>query len=311
MQKTMHPKILSTYESERRPVAQELINFDRGYAQNWAKSAAASEATNPNGAKTPNGTDLHGAISENGTADAGTPPDTNPDNKPLSFQSMYMQNMVYTTGILIHYHPSDLVLGITGPTSHGPRAVQFEAGLTPGMRLPDFQMLNQSDAVPTQMHKAMKTDGRFRVLVFAGNLTREAQRARIADLAAHLASDEDSFVNVYEPASTSTTSISHPIEIITIHSPARTGVELQELPAVLHPWNEGLGWDYWKVFADDRDIHGEHGEAYRKCGTDETKGALVVVRPDGYLGMVAELTGLGAVNAYFAGFMIPVLREEG
>ena len=304
MQKTMHPKILSTYESERRPVAQELINFDRGYAQSWAKSAATSEASNSKGL-TSNGTNLHGAISNNGTSDGGIPEDTNSDSKKVSFQSMYMQNMVYTTGILIHYHPSDLVLGTRGP-SDGPKAVQFEEGLTPGMRLPDFQMLNQSDAVPTQIHKIMKTDGRFRVLVFAGDLTQESQRARIGDLAANLTS-EKSFINVYKPASRN---ISAPIEIITIHSSPRTRVELQELPEVLHPWSEELGWDYWKVFADDQDIHGEHGEAYRKCAIDETKGALVVVRPDGYVGMVAELTNLDSVNAYFSGFMIPVLREE-
>ena len=81
--------------------------------------------------------------------------------------------MVYTTGILIHYHPSNLVLGTRGP-SDGPKAVQFEKGLTPDIRFPDFQILNQSDAVPTQIYKIMKTDGRFRVLMFVGDLTQES-----------------------------------------------------------------------------------------------------------------------------------------
>ena len=332
MEKKLHPKVLSTYESERRPVAQELINFDRGYAQSWAKSATTSDVTTPNGTTsngttsngmtsnsvtsngmTSNGVTSNGVISNgvtsngvisNGVTSNGTKSNgTVADNNPVSFQAMYMRNMVYTTGILIHYPPSELVLGTTGP-SKGPKAVQFEEGLTPGMRLPDFQMLNQSDAVPISIHKVMIADGRFRVLVFAGDLRQESQLARINALAAGLASKK-SFVNVYKPASAN---IDSRIEIITLHASPRTQVELQELPEVLHPWREELGWDYWKVYADDQDIHGEHGEAYQKCAIDESKGSLVVVRPDGYVGMVAELSDLDSVNKYFSGFMVPVLQ---
>lgn len=304
MQKRLYPKVLSTYESERRPVAQELINFDRGYAESWAKSATTSDGTTPNGTD-PDSTTSDGMTSNVVTSDVaasnGTKSNgTNADNNPDSFQTMYMRNMVYTTGILIHYFPSELVLGTTGP-SKGPKAMQFEEGLTPGMRLPDFQILNQSDAVPTSVHKVMIADGSFRVLVFAGDLTQESQAAKINVLAAGMASKK-SFVNVYKPASTNMDS---KIEIITIHASPRTKVELQELPEVLHPWNEELGWDYWKVYADDQDIHGEYGEAYRKCAIDKSKGSLVVVRPDGYVGMVAELTDLDSVNKYFSGFMVP------
>ena len=298
MQKRVHPIVLSTYESERRPVAQELIDFDRGYAQSWAKSATTSDDTTPNGTDS-NGTTSNG-VTYNGTKSNGT----NADHDPVSFQAMYMRNMVYTTGILIHYPPSELVLGTTGP-SKGPKAVQFEGGLTPGMRLPDFQMLNQSDAVPTFIHKVLIADGRFRVLVFAGDLRQESQVVKINGLAAGLASQQ-SFVNVYKPASAN---IDCRIEIITIHASPRARVELLELPEVLHPWNEKLGWDYWKVYADDRDIHGERGEAYRMCGIDESKGGLVVVRPDGYVGMVADMTDLDSVNKYFSGFMVPALDQ--
>ena len=322
MQKRVHPRILSTYESERRPIAQELINFDRGYAQSWAKSASTTDDITPNGTaahgtisngtasngvtsngETSNGVKSNGMTSNGATSNCTESNGTNADKNSASFQTMYMKNMVYTTGILIHYPPSELVLG-TGP-SKGPKAVRFEAGLTPGMRLPDFQILNQSDAVPTSIHKVMKSDGRFRVIVFAGDLTQESQAAKIDGLAAGLTSKK-SFVNVHKPPSAD---IDSRIEIITIHSSPRTAVELQELPEVLHPWNEERGWDYWKIFADDHDIHGEHGEAYRKCAIDESKGGLVAVRPDGYVGMVAELTDLESVNRYFSDFMMPVPCE--
>ena len=301
MQKWLHPKVLSTYESERRPVAQELIDFDRGYAQSWAKSAITSDATTSNGT-TSNGTMSNDVVSDRVASHGIKSNGTNADSHAISFQTMYMQNMVYTTGILIHYPRSEIVHSTTGP-SKGPKAVRFTEGLTPGMRLPDFQMLNQSDAVPTSIHKVLVADGRFRVLVFAGDLTRESQVAKMNGLAASLAAKE-SFVNLYKPASAS---IDSRIEIITIHASPRSKIELQELPEVLHPWNEDLGWDYWKVYADDPDIHGEHGEAYRQCAVDKSKGSLVVVRPDGYVGMVSELTDVDSVNVYFSGFMIPVL----
>ena len=305
MEKRLDPKILSTYETERMPIARELINFDRGYAQSWAKSATSLDISTPNGTAqngtTTNGTTTNGVVSNGAVTNGEKSHTTNGDSNPVSFQTMYLRNMVYTTGILIHYPPSELVLGTTGP-SKGPKAMKFEEGLTPGMRIPDFQMLNQSDAVPTSLFKVMKYDGRFRVLVFAGDLTQESQMTKLNNLAAGLAS-KDSFVNVYKPTAAS---VDARIEIITIHATPRNKVELLELPEVLHPWNEELGWDYWKVYADDQDIHGTHGEAYRKCAIDETTGSLVVVRPDGYVGMVTELTDLDSVNAYFSGFMIPV-----
>lgn len=45
------------------------------------------------------------------------------------------------------------------------------------------------------------------------------------------------------------------------------------------------------------------GGGYDTYGIDSCKGALVVVRPDGYVGMVAPYEGVGDVEQYFGGFM--------
>ena len=68
----------------------------------------------------------------------------------------------------------------------------------------------------------MVADGRFRVLVFTGDLTQKSQIAKINDLATGLVSKE-SFVNLYESLSAK---INSQIEIITIHVSSRTEVEL-------------------------------------------------------------------------------------
>ena len=60
-----------------------------------------------------------------------------------------------------------------------------------------------------------------------------------------------------------------------------------------------------RVLLDDEDMHGRSGGGgYAKYGIDESAGAIVVVRPDGYVGIVAPYEHLEDVNAYFAGFML-------
>jgi len=61
----------------------------------------------------------------------------------------------------------------------------------------------------------------------------------------------------------------------------------------------------FRVFVDDVTIALDGGgKAYSTYGIDRRAGAIVVVRPDGYVGLVAPLDDVGVLNTYFAGFMI-------
>lgn len=58
-----------------------------------------------------------------------------------------------------------------------------------------------------------------------------------------------------------------------------------------------------RVFVDDVEIKGIHGgSAYASYGV-ASEGGIVIVRPDGYVGMVAPLDGAQDLEAYFIGFM--------
>jgi phenol 2-monooxygenase len=58
------------------------------------------------------------------------------------------------------------------------------------------------------------------------------------------------------------------------------------------------------VFIDDVDPFGRtRGGGYKYYGIDEKEGAAVVVRPDGYIGMVTPLSRVSDLKDYFAGFM--------
>lgn len=45
------------------------------------------------------------------------------------------------------------------------------------------------------------------------------------------------------------------------------------------------------------------GGGYKYYGIDEKEGAIVVVRPDGYVGMVSPFDRVSDLKSYLAGFM--------
>jgi phenol 2-monooxygenase (NADPH) len=59
-----------------------------------------------------------------------------------------------------------------------------------------------------------------------------------------------------------------------------------------------------RVYVDDLDVtQTMGGKAYATYGISES-GAVVVVRPDGYVGTVVPLGDAGEVGSYFAGFTV-------
>ena len=61
----------------------------------------------------------------------------------------------------------------------------------------------------------------------------------------------------------------------------------------------------YRALLDDKDLHGRSGGGgYAKFGIDEHAGAIVVVRPDGYIGTLARLEDIVLLNSYFAAFLL-------
>ena len=60
-----------------------------------------------------------------------------------------------------------------------------------------------------------------------------------------------------------------------------------------------------RVLLDDTDITGTRGgRIHERYGISRTAGAVVVVRPDGYVGTVAPLDQLTVLDDYFGRFML-------
>ncbi|GMF77439.1 unnamed protein product [Aspergillus oryzae] len=168
-----------------------------------------------------------------------------------------------------------------------------------GKRMPSFKVLNQSDARPWHLQELLKSNGRWRIIVFPGQLTQPQNMQRIQKLGDQLGS-QDSFIRQYTPSDQLIDSL---IEVLTVHAGPRTGVELLDLPEAFHPFDEEMGWDYWKVFVDDQSYHEGHGQAYFNYGIDPIHGAAVIVRPDQYVSWVGEVDDYEDMARFFSGFM--------
>lgn len=176
---------------------------------------------------------------------------------------------------------------------------QLAKGIDIGKRMPSFKVLNQSDARPWHLQELLKSNGRWRLIVFPGNLTLPENMQRMQKLGDKLGAS-DSFLRSYTPSSQPIDSV---IEVLTVHAGPRTSLELLDLPEAFHPYDSKEGWDYWKVFVDDQSYHEGHGRAYVNYGIDPSCGASVIIRPDQYVSWVGDMDDYDEMAKFFSGFM--------
>lgn len=276
--------ILKTYQSERRRIAQDLIDFDHKFSRLFS----------------------------------GRPAKDILDTEGISmdeFKQTFQKAHMFTSGLSVDYGASMLIAkagsateqgdGTDVSTAHNTTANKQVVGKQHlatnaeiGKRLPSFKVLNQSDSRPWHFAERLPADGRFRIILFAGNVLLAEQQDRVRRFCAILDAP-NSWLHRVTPAGQAIDSV---VEILTLHSAPRRDVELlRDFPELLHPFDEKKGWDYMKVYVDDDSYHEGHGRAYEKYGVDAEKGCVVVVRPDQYVGYVGELGDEHDLARYFAG----------
>ncbi|TDZ21500.1 Phenol hydroxylase [Colletotrichum orbiculare MAFF 240422] len=280
--------ILATYQSERRRVAQDLIEFDQRFSRLFSGRPAKDVM------------DAEGVSMD-------------------VFKDAFLKGNLFASGLSVNYGPSTLVVkpGDALEQGDGSKVVKsaavavseadfarkqaLAAGLPVGMRFNSFKVLNQACARPWHFQERLKADGRFRVVLFAGNVLDAGQKARVDRFAAQLDAPS-SFLRRATPPGKPVDSV---VEVLTIHSAKRTETELlRDFPDILHPYDAHLGWDYNKVFVDDESYHEGFGDAYKNYGVDRQRGAVVVVRPDQYVAWVGDLEDFEDLQKYFEGCLV-------
>ncbi|EPS45902.1 hypothetical protein H072_107 [Dactylellina haptotyla CBS 200.50] len=265
-------EILKTYPTERQQIARDLIAFDQKFSKLFS----------------------------------GRPAKDVSDETGISleeFRKVFHQGAVFAAGLSVDYGPNILVVKEDEGKIGGVRCKPSLAEkLKIGMRLPSHKVVNQSDSLPVELQKLLPSDGRFRLIVFPGNISKPKLYTRYEKLGEYFSSSTG-LVSAYTPEDTPRDSV---IEILTVHSAKRLDVELQSLPEAFHPLDKARGWDYWKIYADDESYHEGHGRVYENFGIDRDEGCIVIVRPDGYVATVVAVDNTNSLEAYFARFMIKV-----
>ena len=264
-----HPSILSTYSTERRTIAQELIAFDHRFSRLFCGRPARP------------GTDEIGISVE-------------------EFKLEFEKSLLFASGLSVKYASSALIAKATNTDTEEASPTLLAKNIKLGMRFPSAQVLNQADARPWQFSRFLRSDGRWRIILFAGQIASTPQLSRIKNICVTL-SAPDGLLRRYTPSSQGIDTV---IEILTIHSSPRQETNMLDLPDLLHPFDKKVGWAYEKVFVDDWSYHQGHGKAYEKWGVDAEKGCIVALRPDMYVGFIGEIEDIEGLEEYFCGVLV-------
>ncbi|ATY67381.1 FAD monooxygenase [Cordyceps militaris] len=278
--------ILKTYQSERRKVAQDLIAFDHKFSRLFSGRPSLGD------------TDTEGV-------------------KMADFKDAFTKGNLFVSGTNVDYGASTIVAKVgdgsvegdgtdivAGGDKNRPTSNQDLApGLPIGMRIPSVKVLRQADARPWHLQELLPSNGRWRVLVFPGNVQDKEQAAQLASVASNFDAS-DSFVARFTPTGGPVDTV---FDILLVHKAPRTVVTIFDFPSVFRRFSETEGYDYDKIYVDDVSYHEGHGNLYKEFGISE-KGCIVIVRPDQHVSYVGPLGEPAAVTQFFSNFMVPQIE---
>ncbi|KAH7414450.1 FAD binding domain-containing protein [Phaeosphaeria sp. MPI-PUGE-AT-0046c] len=272
--------ILKTYESERQLIAENLLDFDARYAKLFSS-------------RIPSAGEVAGAAS----------------NEPAEneFVKTFKASCEFTSGYGVAYNPNNINWGPEHPSQH-PLYLSYEHGTTQrtGRILTPATVTRVVDANVVHLEQEIPMNGSYRIFIFGGAV--EQTTSALRDLASNMASSTSFFSSFlysdlektdrYHEQDNPHTSF---LSLALVFNNPRSKIHIDEqLPATFARYAD-------HVYADDvwdQRVPDAKAAAHAKMGLDENKGGIVVVRPDGYVGVVVKLEeGSGtcdALNQYFS-----------
>ncbi|TKX19775.1 phenol hydroxylase-like protein 1 [Elsinoe australis] len=280
--------ILKSYESERKLIAENLLNFDAAYAKLFSQKAP-SEAQD---------------ASQNASSNSSSKQD-----QENEFVAMFKSNCEFTSGYGVAYNPNIFNWSPDHP-AQSPLFLSNEKGTTKlrtGRVLHNATVTRVSDANVVHLEQEVPLNGSYRLFLFAGQPGRTQQAVR--DLAAGIRK-KNSFYGAFARADADKVSYHerhNPHSLFytwcVVYNAKRSEIDVDGL------LEEPLRRYRDHVYADDvwdKRVPDAKAAAHAKMGISEDEGTVVVVRPDGYVGAVVKLVeGSGtvdALNEYFGAF---------
>lgn len=283
--------ILNTYETERKSVAETLLDFDNKYAALFSqRQPSSSEVSSAANSKTSSHTNTTSSEDEN------------------PFVAMFKANCEFTAGYGVAYKPNIYNHSAEHSFQH-PLLLVNHPKLRTGRILPNSNATRVSDANFVHVENEIPCNGSFRLFVFAGpsQSPKKGQHPQLEAFAKALQAP-DSFYSRFAYAD-SERDIHHDMDnphsplfsIALIIAAKRSEIEVSDLPELFHDYSS-------KVYADDvwqRAVADAKAPAHAKTGFEGEEGGVVVVRPDGHVACAVRLVGketVEALDGYFATF---------
>lgn len=276
-------ELLKTYEPERKEVAETLLAFDNKYAKLFSeRPPAASEVE----------------------AASGSQAQASAEDNP--FVKTFKESCEFTSGYGVAYGPNALNWSPTHPVQ-SPLVHPKGIKLRTGRLFTNADVTRVVDANVVHLEQEVPLNGAFRLFVLAGKPSVTSRALK--DFASHLGR-RGSFYTAYQRSDIN--AVTHHEQhnphslfftICTVFAAARSSIEIsRDVPELLARYRD-------HVYADDRwdrRVPDAKASAHAKMGLDEERGGVIVVRPDGYVGIVVSLVeGSGtvdALNQYFGSF---------
>jgi phenol 2-monooxygenase len=176
---------------------------------------------------------------------------------------------------------------------------QLATSLEIGKRIPSTKVLNQSDARPWHFQELLPSNGRWRIIVFTGDISQPEQKKKLESLGQAI-NEKSSFYRRFNPPAAKYDTV---FEIFAVHTASRKDTTIFDFPEVFRNYDEVEGWDYSKIYVDEESYHEGHGKIYEKFGISG-EGCAVILRPDQYISYVGPMEDVDAINKFFSGFML-------
>ncbi|KAI9691652.1 MAG: hypothetical protein M1822_007723 [Bathelium mastoideum] len=258
------PGLLNTYDLERQRVADILINWDK----TWTKQMSSM------------GKHADGILDADGKID---------------FSEIFVRAEDFTAGLTITYDDSLI-------TRAKESDQQLAANLKVGMRFQSAQVVRFCDAKAVQLVTALPSDGRWRIVVFAGDIRQAAASRKLVDLGIYLFSDDGPIYEHLPPES----DIDNFIEVILVLSGERLKINQEQIPECFYPvTGQWRMRDLLKIYIDDESYHSGHGHAYDFYGIHPEQGAIAIVRPDQHVAMILDVEDYKGISNFFGELALP------
>lgn len=189
------------------------------------------------------------------------------------------ENLGFSSTTAIEYE-AGLLVAKTGGSIVSKQ--HLATGIPVGRRLPSHVVERHANGEAVDFGKSFPSDGRYRVVIFAGDVSKPEQLRRVERFSQLLELPDAFFRRVQGDA----VSPRDEFEILVLHSASRDDVEISDLPPFLFK----RGDPYHQVFVDNNEIRPwTLGEAYNKYGVSRETGCIVLVRPDRHVMYIGEL----------------------